>query len=51
MTPDTNTKGHRQWFYFTVSSFKNKKIKMIIHNFKKKFSLFQGGMKPFGKKN
>lgn len=48
--PDTNTKGHRQWFYFTVCSAKEKKVRFIIHGFKKKLSLFQKGMKPYCKK-
>ena len=50
LTPDTNTKGHRQWFYFTVSTYKTLKIRFVIHHFKKKLSLFQSGMKPYGKK-
>ena len=50
LAPDTNTKGHLQWFYFTLSSSKTMKFRLIIHHFKKKLSLFQSGMRPYGKK-
>ena len=50
LTPDTNTQGHRQWFYFTVANTKALKVRFFIHGFKKKLSLFQDGMRPYGKK-
>ena len=48
MRVDTNTKGHRQWFFFSIKngSFKGK-VKLNIFRFKKKYSLYQRGMKPY----
>ena len=46
---DTNTQGHRQWFYFYVKVKGPKTIKFNIFSFKKRFSLFQNGMRPYAK--
>lgn len=43
MRVDTNTKGHHQWFYFSVAnnaSFANKKVLFNVVNFTKDFSLY-----------
>ena len=46
MSPDTNSPGHTQWFYFTVSGVdKGKTLNFRIINFKKNKSLFAKGMK------
>lgn len=47
MKVDTNTNGHRQWFYFSVRNLLAGTVKFNIYRFKKKFSLFQRGMKPY----
>ena len=47
MRMDTNTNGHRQWFYFSVKNLLPGPIKFNVYRFKKKFSLFQRGMKPY----
>lgn len=47
MKVDTNTNGHRQWFYFSVKNLAVGTVKFNIYRFKKKFSLFQRGMKPY----
>ena len=47
MRVDTNTNGHRQWFYFSVRNLVAGAVKFNIYRFKKKFSLFQRGMKPY----
>ena len=47
MRMDTNTNGHRQWFYFSIKNQNQGTIKLNIYRFKKKFSLFQRGMKPY----
>lgn len=47
MRVDTNTNGHRQWFFYSVRNNKAGTVKFNIMSFKKKFSLFQRGMKPF----
>lgn len=48
MKVDTNTYGHRQWFYFSVKSQLKTTVKLNIFRFKKRISLFQKGMKPYG---
>lgn len=50
MAVDTNTHGHRQWFYFTATAPKNQIVTLTVHSFKKKMSLFQIGMRPYGKR-
>ncbi len=47
MRVDTNTNGHRQWFYFRVRNGYAGVVRFNIFRFKKKFSLFQRGMKPY----
>lgn len=47
MRVDTNTNGHRQWFYFAVKNLNPTVVKFNIYRFKKKFSLFQRGMRPY----
>ena len=48
MRVDSNTRGHHQWFYFSVSNFKTLgKIRFNIVNFTKKASLYHQGMKIF----
>lgn len=47
MKMDTNTNGHRQWFYFSVKNFTRTTVKFNIFRFKKRYSLFQRGMKPY----
>lgn len=49
MRMDTNTNGHRQWFYFSVKNTTKTTIKFNIYRFKKRFSLFQRGMRPYVK--
>lgn len=43
MRVDTNTKGHHQWFYYSVQTnafFKDEKVKFNIVNFTKNQSLY-----------
>lgn len=51
MKVDTNTYGHRQWFYFSIKSFEKQTVKLNIYRFVKRWSLFQKGMKPYGSKD
>jgi hypothetical protein len=45
MRPDTNSKGHHQWFYFKVTSKKALgPVKFNIINFTKHRSLYETGM-------
>lgn len=48
MRVDTNTRGHHQWFYFSVEHqeyFKDKKVTFNIMNFTKDESLYNSGMR------
>lgn len=50
MRVDTNTRGHHQWFYFSIaydhpSHFQGQKIKFNIMNFTKPSSLYQQGQR------
>lgn len=46
MRPDTNTRGHHQWFYFQAIAKKNLgAIRFNIINFTKHNSLYDQGMK------
>lgn len=46
MRPDTNARGHHQWFYFRVISKKKMgPVKFNIVNFTKKRSLHENGMR------
>ena len=47
MRVDTNTYGHRQWFYFSIKNKMKKTIKINIYRFRKPYSLYQRGMKPY----
>jgi hypothetical protein len=44
---DTNTRGHAQWFNFTVRNIGKKKVRFNIVNFKKNKSLYNRDMKPY----
>ena len=46
---DTNTNGHMQWYYFSVKNTKKMKVKFNIYRFRKRYSLYQRGMKPYTK--
>lgn len=45
MKADSNTKGHHQWFYFSVQSKKAGTVRFNIVNFTKKKSLYTQGMR------
>jgi len=46
MRPDTNTRGHHQWFFFKVTSRSNLgNVRFNIINFTKPRSLYEYGMK------
>ena len=46
MRVDSNTRGHHQWFYFSVQNLDFKgKVKFNIVNFTKRASLYGQGMK------
>ena len=47
MRVDTNTRGHIQWFNFTVKNNGKHKIKLNIVNFRKFKTLYNRGMKPY----
>ena len=47
MRVDTNTRGHVQWFNFTVKNNGRQKVKLNIVNFRKAKSLYNRGMKPY----
>lgn len=47
MRIDSNTRGHVQWFNFTVKNGQHKKIKLNICNFRKEKTLFNRGMRPY----
>ena len=43
MRPDTNNRGHHQWFYYSVQSnkhFMGKKVRFNVINFTKSHSLY-----------
>eukprot|EP00792_Barthelona_sp_PAP020_P003925 TRINITY_DN1760_c0_g1_i1.p1 TRINITY_DN1760_c0_g1~~TRINITY_DN1760_c0_g1_i1.p1 ORF type:complete len:995 (+),score=192.08 TRINITY_DN1760_c0_g1_i1:71-3055(+) len=47
LSPDTNTNGHTQWFYFSVSNLrKDRTYKFNIINLTKADSLYNKGMQP-----
>eukprot|EP01022_Parablepharisma_sp_SALTPOND_P018752 TRINITY_DN310_c0_g2_i1.p1 TRINITY_DN310_c0_g2~~TRINITY_DN310_c0_g2_i1.p1 ORF type:complete len:1282 (-),score=157.74 TRINITY_DN310_c0_g2_i1:3773-7618(-) len=47
LNPDTNTRGHSQWFYFAVTNtFKDRTVQFNILNCTKPVGLFKGGMRP-----
>ena len=50
MRVDTNTRGHHQWFFFSISydcegQFSDQKLKFNVCNFTKQTSLYQYGMR------
>lgn len=49
LRPDTNTRGHMQWFYFKVKNenIGRKKVKFNICNNKRAATLYNRGMRPF----
>lgn len=47
MRVDTNTRGHRQWFYFSIRSKQKRTVKLNIYRFWKFYSLYQRGMQPY----
>lgn len=47
MRADTNTLGHRQWYYFKVKNKKAGTIRFNVREFKKPLSLYSRGMKPY----
>jgi hypothetical protein len=47
MRVDTNTNGHRQWFHFSVRNLLPGPVRFNVYRFRKKFSLFQRGMRPY----
>lgn len=45
MRVDSNTRGHHQWFYFSVKNSNNRgRVNFNIVNFTKKASLYHQGM-------
>lgn len=44
---DSNTSGHRQWFYFSVRNERRTTVRLHLYRFKKIYSLYQRGMKPY----
>jgi hypothetical protein len=49
MRVDTNTNGHMQWFYFSVKNNQKEKVRFNIYRFRKRYSLYQRGMRPYVK--
>jgi hypothetical protein len=47
MRADTNTKGHYQWFYFSVKNKNKKKVQFVVKNFNKSSMLYTHGLTPF----
>jgi hypothetical protein len=47
MRVDSNTRGHLQWYNFTIRSHKKQALLLNICNFSKGKSLYERGMKPF----
>lgn len=47
MRIDTNTRGHVQWFNFTVKNMGKKTVKFNIVNFRKYKTLYNRDMKPY----
>ncbi len=47
LNPDTNTKGHSQWFYFAVTNTeKGRTVTFSVLNCTKPVGLFEDGMRP-----
>jgi hypothetical protein len=47
MRVDTNTKGHLQWYNFTIKNNNSKKIKINIVNFRKFNTLYNQSLRPY----
>lgn len=47
MRVDTNTRGHVQWFNFSVKNVGKKKVRLNIVNFKKYKTLYSRDMRPY----
>lgn len=47
MRVDSNTAGHRQWFYFSMKNERRVRIRLHVYRFRKVYSLYQRGMKPY----
>lgn len=47
MRIDSNTRGHVQWFNFTVKSSNSKKVKFHIVNFRKHRTLYSQTLRPY----
>lgn len=47
MRIDSNTRGHNQWYNFTIKNNNQKRIKLNIVNFKKSKTMYTRGMKPY----
>lgn len=47
MRVDSNTRGHVQWYNFTVAPNGNKKIKINIVNFRKYRTLYSQSLRPY----
>lgn len=47
MRVDSNTRGHVQWFNFTVRSSASKKVKFYIANFRKYRTLYSQTLRPY----
>ena len=45
MKPDSNTRGHHQWFYFSIQTQTSRHIKLNIVNFTKRNSLYTNGIR------
>lgn len=47
LSPDTNSKGHIQWFFFSITPLSPCTVTLRIVNFLKKKCLFISGMRPW----
>lgn len=45
MRTDSNTRGHRQWFYFAVKAREKGRVRFSVLNFTKRCSLYTQGMR------
>lgn len=47
MRIDSNTRGHVQWFHFTIKANGAKKVKINIVNFRKYRTLYSQSLRPY----
>lgn len=47
MRVDSNTRGHVQWYNFTLKNNGMKKVKLNIVNFRKHRTLYNSGLRPY----